>query len=97
MYKILSELSLLLRMYLCYLTIDKIPILSNELSNYVLLEIISLYTILRIITYCEVGRFYEKGDNSEFGVIAYFFIYLINLGVMYLIMSVLTKIGILPI
>ena len=29
MYKILSELSLLLRMYLCYLTIDKIPILSN--------------------------------------------------------------------
>ncbi len=96
MYKILSELSLLLRMYLCYLTIDKIPILSNELWNYVLLEIISLYTILRIITYCEVGRFYEKGDNSEFGVIAYFFIYLINLGAIYGIMLLLTKIGILP-
>ena len=31
MYKILSELSLLLRMYLCYLTIDTIPILHNEL------------------------------------------------------------------
>lgn len=96
MYKILSELSLLLRMYLCYLTIDKIPILSNELWNYVLLEIISLYTILRIITYCEVGRFYEKEDNSEFGVIAYFFIYLVNLGAIYGIMLLLTKIGILP-
>lgn len=97
MYKILSELSLLLRMYLCYLTIDNIPILKNELWNYVLLEVISLYTILRILTYFEVGRFYEKGDNSAFGVIAYFFVYLINLGVMYLVMLVLTKVGMLPI
>ena len=97
MYKILSEISLLLRMYFCYLTIDKIPILHNELWNYVLLEVISLYTILRIITYFEVGKFYEKGDNSAFGVIAYFFAYLINLGVMYLVMLVLTKVGILPI
>lgn len=96
MYKILSELSLLLRMYLCYLTIDNIPILKNELWNYILLEVISLYTILRIITYCEVGRIYEKGDNSEFGVIAYFFVYLINLGMMYVLMLVLTKFGILP-
>lgn len=91
MYKILSEISLLLRMYFCYLTIDKIPILHNVLWNYVLLEVISLYTILRIITYFEVGKFYEKGDNSAFGVIAYFFVYLINLGVMYLVMLVLTK------
>lgn len=97
MYKILSEISLLLRMYFCYLTIDKIPILHNVLWNYVLLEVISLYTILRIITYFEVGKFYEKGDNSAFGVIAYFFVYLINLGVMYLVMLVLTKVGILPI
>lgn len=97
MYKILSELSLLLRMYLCYLTIDNIPILKNELWNYVLLEVISLYTILRIITYLEVGKFYDKGDNSEFGVIAYFFVYLINLGLMYGIMLILTKVGILPI
>jgi len=83
MYKILSELSLLLRMYLCYLTIDNIPILKNDLWNYILLEVISLYTILRIITYFEVGTFYKKGEDSEFGVIAYFFVYLINLGIMY--------------
>ena len=96
MYQILSELSLLLRMYFCYLTIDNIPILKNELWNYILLEVISLYTILRIITYFEVGKFYEKGDNSAFGVIAYFIIYVINLGVIYGIMLLLTKVGILP-
>lgn len=96
MYKILSELSLMIRMYLCYLTIDNIPILKSDLWNYILLEIISLYTILRIITYFEVGKFYEKGENSSFGVMAYFFVYLINLGVMYGIMLLLTKIGILP-
>lgn len=97
MYKILSEVSLLLRMYLCYLTIDNIPILKNDLQNYILLEVISLYTILIIVTYFEVGTFYKKGEDSEFGVVAYFFVYLINLGVMYAIMLVLTKIGVLPI
>ena len=97
MYKILSELSFLLRMYFCYLTTHKLPIIKNGLWNYILLEVISLYTILRIITYFEVGNFYVKGDSSAFGVIAYFFVYLINLGVMYVIMLLLTKIGILPI
>lgn len=97
MYKILSELSLLLRMYFCYLTIDNIPILKNQLWNYVLLEVISLYTILRIITYFEVGRFYDKGSTSELGVIAYFFIYFFNLGILYAIMLILTKVGFLPI
>lgn len=97
MYKILSELSLLLRMYFCYLTIDNIPILKNQLWNYVLLEVISLYTILRIITYFEVRRFYDKGSCSELGVIAYFFIYLFNLGILYAIMLILTKVGFLPI
>ena len=97
MYKILSELSFLIRCYLCYLTIDNIPILKSDLLNYILLEVISLYTILRIITYFEVGRFYTKGDDSALGVISYFFIYVINLGIMYAIMLGLTKLGILPI
>lgn len=96
MYKILSELSFFIRCYLCYLTIDNIPILKNDLLNYVLLEFISLYTILRIITYFEVRTFYNKGEDSEFGVIAYFFIYLINLAIIYTIMLGLTHFGILP-
>jgi len=97
MYKILSEISFLIRCYLCYLTIDNIPILANELLNYVLLEVISLYTILRIITYLEVGSMYNRNEGSEIGVILYFFIYLINLGIMYVILLALTHFGILPI
>lgn len=97
MYKILSEISFFIRCYLCYLTIDNIPILSNQLLNYVLLEVFSLYTILRIITYFEVGTIYKKSDESEIGVIVYFFLYLINLGVMYVLLLILTYFGLLPI
>ena len=97
MYKILSEISFFIRCYLCYLTIDNILILSNQLLNYVLLEVFSLYTILRIITYLEVGTIYKKSDESEIGVIVYFFIYLINLGIMYVLLLILTHFGILPI
>ena len=84
-------------MYFCYLTIDNIPILKNELLNYILLEFISLYVILRVITYFEVPKFYDKDDNPLIGVIVYFIIYIINLGIMYAIMLLLTKVGILPI
>lgn len=84
-------------MYFCYLTIDNIPILKNELLNYILLEFISLYVILRVITYFEVSKFYDKDDNPLIGVIVYFIIYIINLGIMYAIMLLLTKVGILPI
>ena len=45
MYKLLSGISLLARIYLCYVTIDTIPIFENELVNYMILEILSLYTI----------------------------------------------------
>ena len=97
MYKILSEISFFIRCYLCYLTIDNIPILSNQMLNYVLLEVFSLYTILRIITYFETGTIYNKSDESEIGVIVYFFLYLINLGIMYVLLLILTYFGILPI
>ncbi len=50
MYKMLSEISFIIRAYLCYLTIDRIPIIKNELLNYIILEVISLYTILMIIS-----------------------------------------------
>lgn len=64
------------------LTIDNILMLKSELLNYILLEVISLCTILRIMTYFEIGRFYCKSDNTAFGVISYFLIYIINLGIL---------------
>ena len=97
MYKIISLFSLILRGWLCYKTIDNIPILANPVFNMILLEVVSLYYILRIITRKIVGTFYEKGEAPSFGAIAYFFIYIINLGIMYLLLLFLTSIGVLPI
>lgn len=97
MYQIISFISFCIRAWLCYNTIDNIPILSNPIANSILLEVVSLYTILMIISRAIVGTFYKHGDALVFGAIAYFFIYIINLGIMYLLMLILTKVGILPI
>lgn len=97
MYKIVSLISFLIRAWLCYNSIDNTPILKNPIANNILLEVISLYTILLLISRAIVGTFYKKGEAPIFGAVAYFFVYLVNLGIMYEIMLVLTKIGILPI
>lgn len=97
MYKLVSAISFIIRAYLCYCTIDKIPILENTIANTILLEFISLYTILMIVSRRTVGIFYTKGENPTFGVIAYFFIYIIYLGITYSILISLTLLKILPI
>lgn len=97
MYVFVSTLSFLIRAYLCYCTIDKIPILSNPIANNILTEVISLYTILMIISRITVGSFYKKGENPTFGVIAYFIIYIIYLGITYGLLVLLTYIKVLPI
>ena len=97
MYRIIRLISFAIRSYLCYLTIDNIPIFENYLLNSMFLEVCSLYTILMIVSRLEVGIFYSRGENPVNGSIMYFFVYLVNLGVLYLIMLVLTRVGVLPI
>lgn len=97
MYKLISAISFIIRAYLCYCTIDKIPILENPIANTILLEVISIYTILMIVSRGTVGIFYTKGENPTFGAIAYFFIYLIYLAITYLMLLGLTLLRILPI
>lgn len=97
MYKLISGISFLIRVWLCYNIIDNIPILSNPIANSILLEVISLYTVLMVISRKIVGISYKSSDAPVIGAILYFFVYLVNLGIMYIIMIVLTKIGILPI
>lgn len=97
MYKLISTASFLIRFYICYCTIDKIPILKNPILNTILLEVISIYTILMIVSRAIVGIFYTKGQNPTFGAIAYFFIYLICLAIAYAILWGLTYIEVLPI
>lgn len=97
MYQIFSVISFCVRAYLCYYTIDNIPILANPLYNSILLEVVSLYTILWLFSYFTVGLFYDSGDEPVLGVILYFITYIVFLGIMYLIMLLLTFIGFLPI
>lgn len=97
MYQLLSLFSFLIRAYLCYCTIDNIPILANPILNSILGEVISLYTILWAISYFVVGRFYDKGSEPLLGVILYFIVYIIILGITYLLLLLLTFLGILPI
>lgn len=78
MYELVKLISFAIRAYLCYFTIDNIPILANQIANIILLEVISTYTILMVITRATVGRFYTKGENPTFGAILYFF-YLFNI------------------
>ena len=96
MYKMLSEISFIIRAYLCYLTIDRIPIIKNELLNYIFLEVISLYTVLMIISYIEVNIIYDGEVETITGTITYFVVYIFNLGILYLLMLLLTKVGFLP-
>ena len=57
----------------------------------------SLYTLLLFISRLEVGIFYSRGENPAKGSIMYFGVYLFNLGILYLVMLVLTRVGVLPI
>ena len=97
MYKIVKLISLIIRAYLCYRTIDNIPILANPIANTILLEVVLTYTVLMIVTRTTVGKFYTKGENPTFGAILYFFIYLIYLGILYGILLFLTYMKFLPI
>lgn len=72
MYKIISVISFVIRSWLCYNTIDNIPILANPIANNILLEVISLYTILMIISRTIVGLVYVRGENPVFGSMLYF-------------------------
>lgn len=97
MYPIVSGASFLIRAYLCYKTIESVPILANPIANDILWEVIPFYTILMLISRGIVGLFYNKGEAPTFGAILYFFVYLVILGIMYIIMLLLTKFGVLPI
>lgn len=97
MYQIVSGASFLIRAYLCYKTIESVPILANPIANDILLEVIPFYTILMLISRSIVGLFYNKGEAPTLGALAYFFVYLVILGITYIVMLLLTKFSVLPI
>lgn len=99
MYPIISALSFIIRAYLCYITIDTVPIISNPILQYLLTEIVSLYTILWAFSYVTNGILIQKYDiqSKTLRAIFYFFIYLVYLLIMFGILKLLTFVRVLPI
>lgn len=97
MYKLISSISLLIRLYLSYITIETIPIFKNDLFGLILGQAFSICGILSLIAYSIVGRNYHKGDTPIIGAIGYFFINLVLITLVWLILMLLTFLKILPI
>lgn len=100
MYPIVSTASILARFYLCYITIEQLPIFANGSINWVLGQIISIYTIFRLICYPLVGHI-----SQSFGIegaaaksALYLLLYLPLIGVYWLLLLLMTHVfGVLPI
>ena len=98
-YPIVSGLSFLIRAYLCYLTIEQIPIIDNPVLSYLIGEIISLYSILWIFSYFTNSVIINKYDirSSTARACCYFPIYMVYLAVLYGVLVILSVVGVLPI
>ena len=97
LYIMFSLFSLLFRIFLCKLTIEKIPIFTG-FENSDFFDLISLYMFLMIGCRKITRIFYNKKyDKPLKGAITYFIIYLIALLIMMFVMTYYTKKGILPI
>jgi hypothetical protein len=97
LYPLVRTASLLIRWWVCYLTIENVPIFENELIGWVVGQIISLYTIMWAISYFIVGRFYQRGESPAFGAVAYFFVYMVVALIVWLLLMLLTWLGVFPI
>lgn len=98
MYLLISRLSFIVRMYVCYWTIEQYPIFENPTIQSVFWEILSVYTILWFIAYFITGIIVRR-TSIIWGVsrsIIYFLVYLVLVGIIYIILFVLTKTNMLP-
>ena len=98
-YKIVRSISQLLRFCLCYATIEQLPLFANEGATWLFGQIISIYTIFRLICYPTVGVLSRKWgiENPIARSIMYFIMYLPLIGIYWVVLRLLTWIGILPI
>lgn len=99
MYIIISSTSYIVRFWLCYLTIENVPIFSNELVGYFIGQIISIYFLLMVICYFIVGRLSCKlgiNDPSARSIL-YFLIYIAMVFILWIILKFLVALGVLPI
>jgi len=98
MYQIISTISIIIRFILCWATIEKYPIFANENIQWIFWQIISIYTILRIITYSitnkKILKYWIKKSERKSAI--YFIVYIPLIGITFWILRILTKTHILP-
>ena len=100
MYPIVSATSFIIRCYLCYITIEQMPIFANEAIGWVFGQIVSIYVIFKLICYPIVGVLADNFDieSSSLKSIMYFLLYLPLAFIYWLVLLLLTNVfGILPI
>lgn len=100
MYPIVSAASFIARFYLCYITIEQLPIFANDAIGWVLGQVLSVYTIFRLICYPIVGVISSNLDieSATAKSIMYFILYLPLAGLYWLVLLLLTNVfGVLPI
>lgn len=100
MYPLVSALSLFARFYLCFITIERLPIFVDDTANWIFGQVLSIYTVFRLICYPLVGFISERLDIRSATVrsIMYFLLYLPLVGIYWFALMILTSIfGILPI
>jgi hypothetical protein len=100
MYPLVSSLSIIIRFWLSYISIETLPIFSNEGLDWMLGQIISIYTVFRLICYPVVGIVASKMsiDSSSLKSIIYLILYTPLVLIYWVILLFLTHvIGVLPI
>jgi len=100
MYPLVSTISFVARFYLCYITIEQLPVFSNDALGWVFGQILSIYTLFRLICYPIVGLIssHLEVQSAALRSAMYFILYLPLVGIYWLILSLLTNIfGVLPI
>lgn len=92
MYPMISALSLLVRMYLCYISIEQLPILTNDSLNWMIGQVLSIYSLFRLICYPIVGIVSTRLgiESASLKSILYFIFYLPLLIIYWLLLIMLT-------
>lgn len=98
-YLLASSISFIIRAILCFYTIETTPIFANDAIEWVFGQIISIYTILRIISFSIVRNVfqYRRGDAPILGVALYGLVHVILVLILWGILALLTLVNILPI
>jgi hypothetical protein len=99
MYNIISFASFVFRFWLCYLTIEAVPIFKSELLGLIIGQVMPVYGAMLLLSYFIVGNIigYKRGSAPLWGVLLYFIVYVALTLVLWVILQILTAASAIPI